>query len=238
MTRRERKARNAKRGLCDDGMKPDNKLVIEQIEDEPPAVAVARKLLEPELRNAMSASLFANKVLGDAIQSPGIMDCVKHTLSLTEHAVAGDLTIVSRTLVSQAMTLDSMFTEFARRAAINMGDFPQAAERYGRLAMKAQTNCRTTLDALTKLHQPSEQTVKHVHVNEGAQAVVADQFHAHNYPGPENGNFSDQPHRQGSSGSALLGQDPAGNGVPVPSREGEEAMPVARRRERKRSAKG
>lgn len=47
------------------------------------------------------------------------------------------------------------------------------------MAMKAQSNARTTIEALTKLHQPREQTVRHVHVNQGGQAVVADQFHHH-----------------------------------------------------------
>jgi hypothetical protein len=72
-----------------------------------------------------------------------------------------------------------MFTELAPRAAVNMGQYLDASERYMRLALKAQGNCRSTLEALGKLHQPREQTVKHVHVNEGAQAIVADQFHQH-----------------------------------------------------------
>ncbi|OYU35259.1 MAG: hypothetical protein CFE35_09710 [Novosphingobium sp. PASSN1] len=43
--------------------------------------------------------------------------------------------------------------------------------RYMRLALKAQAACRSTLEALARLHQPREQTVKHVHVSEGGQAV-------------------------------------------------------------------
>lgn len=58
-----------------------------------------------------------------------------------------------------------------------MGQYPDAAERYMRLALKAQAACRSTLDALARLHQPREQTVKHVHVSDGGQAAVADHFH-------------------------------------------------------------
>ncbi len=50
-----------------------------------------------------------------------------------------------------------------------------------RLALKVKANSRATLETLAKLHQPREQTVRHVHVNEGGQAVVADNFH--NYAG-------------------------------------------------------
>jgi hypothetical protein len=94
--------------------------------------------------------------------------------------------------------------------------------------LKAQSNCRATLETLAKLHQPREQTVRHVHVNEGGQAIVADQFHNH-AGGKENAKSAIQLHEQGALGSALLGQDPSGVGVPIASLEGQEALPVARR---------
>jgi hypothetical protein len=64
-----------------------------------------------------------------------------------------------------------------RLLAWSMGTYSQATERYARLALKAQANCRATLEALARLQQPREQTVKHVHINQGGQAVVADHFH-------------------------------------------------------------
>ena len=68
-----------------------------------------------------------------------------------------------------------------------------------RLALKAQSACRSTLEALARLHQPREQIVKHVHVNQGGQAVVADHFH--NQPGAlENGQSIKQSDATGSSG--------------------------------------
>lgn len=54
-----------------------------------------------------------------------------------------------------------------------------ATETYARIAMKAQAQSRATLETLAKLHQPREQTVRHVHVNDGGQAVIADQLHHH-----------------------------------------------------------
>ena len=112
----------------------------------------------------------------------------------------------------------------ARRAANNMGEYINATERHGRLALKAQSNCRATLEALAKLHQPREQTVRHVHVNEGGQAVVADQFHLQ-IGGPENADRAEQPHATGciksptgpintrdAFHSTVAGKDPAANG--------------------------
>lgn len=214
------------------GMQPNDALVVEQSPDETGARAMARKVLDPGFRHAVTASSFAGKVLGSSIEHPGLMDYVDHVLKVGGKAEAGDLAIASRLLASQAITLDAMFTELARRAAFNMGDYINASERYGRLALKAQSNCRATLEALAKLHQPREQTVRHVHVNEGGQAVVADHFHNH-AGGHRNAETAKQPHATGTgtagSGPAMLGHDAQGNGVPIPGGKGEAAMQDARR---------
>lgn len=218
------------------GMKPNNSLTVEQANNETGAQAVARKVLDPGFRHAFSASSFADKSLGNSIEHPGLMDYVDHMLKVGERAEAGDLAMASRLLASQAITLDAMFTELARRTANNMGDYIGAAERYGRLALKAQSNSRATLEALAKLHQPREQTVKHVHVNEGAQAIVADQFHQHN-GGRENGKSNEQSLATGPAGDgpAMLGADPQGNGVPISGGEGPETVPDARRNKSRRA---
>lgn len=87
--------------------------------------------------------------------------------------------------------------------------------------MKAQAGSRAAIEALAKLHQPREQTVRHVHVNEGGQAVIADEFH-HHEGGRENGQSSRQPHTPGNhtadASPALPSPDPLGPTVPIPSR--------------------
>ena len=216
------------------GMEPNNALTVEQTTDETGAQAMARKVLDPGFRHAVTASSFAGKVLGNSIEHPGLMDYVDHVLKVGGKAEAGDLAVASRLLASQAITLDAMFTELARRAALNMSEYVNAAERYGRLALKAQSNCRATLETLTKLHQPREQTVRHVHVNEGGQAVIADQFH-HHTGGRENGQSADQPHTTagGTAGTsaALPSPDAGGNGVPISGSARQAAVQDARRNE-------
>lgn len=228
----------ANRKKPDGGMNPNNALTVEQTTEETGAQAMARKVLDPGFRHAVTASSFAGKVLGNSIEHPGLMDYVDHVLKVGGKAEGGDLAIASRLLASQAITLDSMFTELARRAALNMSEYVNAAERYGRLALKAQSNCRATLETLAKLHQPREQTVRHVHVNEGGQAVIADQFHNHT-GGQENAETDNQPHATGpgavGSGPAMLGHDAQGNGLPIPSGQEREAMPHAQRQGQRRT---
>jgi hypothetical protein len=140
--------------------------------------------------------------------------------------------MASQVLAAQVVTLDAMFAELARRTAMNMGDYINAAERYGRLALKAKSNCRATVEALGKLHQPREQTVRHVHVNEGGQAVVADQFHNHT-GGRENVKPGEQCHATGAAGqgTALFGENSEGDEVPIAGGKGEATLQDAWRDE-------
>ena len=228
----------ANRKKPDGGMKPNNALTVEQTTEETGAQAMARKLLQPTLKNAAAASAFTGKMMGSDLELPGIGDYADHVHIAARDAAAGDLAMASKILAAQAITLDSMFAELARRAANNMGEYINAAERYGRLALKAQSNCRATLEALAKLHQPREQTVRHVHVNEGGQAVIAEQFH-HHAGGHRNAESAEQPHAAGTgaagSGPAMLGHNAQGNGLPIPGDQGGEAMQDARRQGQRRT---
>jgi len=221
----------ANRKKPESDMKPNNALNVEQTKDETGAQAMARKLLSPAFKNAAASAGFLGKMLG-GVEMPGVTDYADDLIVKADKAASGDLAMASRMLATQAVTLDAMFAELARRCAMNMGHYINAAERYGRLALKAQSNCRATLEALAKLHQPREQTVRHVHVNEGGQAVIADQFHSHT-GGAENAKNEDQSHATGETGisPALPSPNPLGQGVPIPGREREAALQDARRHE-------
>ena len=179
---------------------PD-KIALIQNPDETPGGVLAKAMLGQNLRHGHVASVFAGGMLGNSGEKLGLTDCAKVVQQRATNAIDGDLDFASAMLASQAITLDNMFTEMARRASYNMRDYPQAMEIYMRLALKAQSNSRATLEALAKMHQPREQTVRHVHVNEGGQAIVANQFHHHG--GQENGKSANQPHAIESDGTAF-----------------------------------
>jgi hypothetical protein len=211
---------------------------IQQNKDESPAGALARVMVRPELRHGYAISKYASSLMGSHPDEPQFDDYAKRLTLAGNSAVAGDLAFASRTLAAQALTLDAMFTELARRSAANMGEYINAAERYARLALKAQANSRATFEALAKLHQPREQTVRHVHVNEGGKAFIADQFHNHT-GAAENAKSVKQPHAIGigaaGTGPALPSPDPIGPTVPIASGEREGAVPNARRQGQRRT---
>jgi hypothetical protein len=170
------RAKKAKSGTIE---ARDDTMNVPKEKDESERVAIAKTFLRPGFRHASALSTLHGKQFGQPDYMPGLGDYANALRALGDKAVQGDLALASRMLIAQAMTLDSIFAETARRMAINMGEHLPAMEIYARIAMKAQANSRATLETLAKLHQPREQTVRHVHVNEGGQAVIADQFHHH-----------------------------------------------------------
>lgn len=215
--------------------KAPNTVEISAKDGEDRELLLAQLALEPGMRHAAISSTYAANSFSDDHQTP-----ITSSVSVIGDAMAqgrvGDKALASNLLAAQAMTLDSMFTELARRSALNMGEYIGAADRYMRLALKAQANCRATLEALGKLHQPREQIVKHVHVNHGGQAIVADQFHQH-LGGRKNGKSNEQSHATGAAreSSTVLGKDPQGNDVPISGGEGPESVPNARRDQSRRA---
>ncbi|WP_373084902.1 hypothetical protein [Sneathiella sp.] len=215
---------------CKDGKpKAANVLQIKTKPGEVEGTSVARASFDPVGRHANLATCIVGNTFVDN-RKPTIMASTEALQSILLEAQAGDMNMASRLLASQAITLDTLFTELTGRAVSNLGHYPDAVERYLRMALRAQSNCRTTVEALTKLHQPREQTVRHVHVNEGGQAVVAEHFHTHS-EGSKNAKSNKQSHATRTAGesSAMLGADPHGEGVPISSSEGAKAVQDARR---------
>jgi hypothetical protein len=85
-------------------------------------------------------------------------------------------------LCSQAHTLDVIFNTLAQRAAQNIGTYMGAADTYMRLALKAQSQCRTTIEALQELKYPKAATfIKQANVGNNVQVNNGAQPHSSNF---------------------------------------------------------
>jgi len=83
---------------------------------------------------------------------------------------SGDLSKIEEMYISQAMVLEVMFTRLARRAKAQ--EKLVQYETHMRFALKAQNQCRATLQALVQLKQPSNTTfVKQANIAQGHQQV-------------------------------------------------------------------
>lgn len=131
------------------------------------AIAIA-----PHCRHAFLQKSVSGQMVGD--NSTTIIDGVDVLEGIDAKIRAGDSSALLSLLTSQALTLDITSTDLFRRAGLT--DDLEHYEKYLRLGIKAQAASRATVEALAKIMRGGEQVVKHVHVYEGGQAVVAGTF--------------------------------------------------------------
>ena len=155
-------------------------LHVEQRQSETAADARAHISLRPTVQAAVTLMDF-NKSFGEMSINTLVDDLVKQC----ELVGDGDLGRAEALLTTQAHTLDAIFHNLARRAAPNVGEHPNAAETYLRLALKAQSQCRATLETLAAMKNPQPVAfVRQANIAHGPQQVnngsasVAGDFHA------------------------------------------------------------
>src|SRR6202041_964606 len=85
---------------------------------------------------------------------------------------SGNLAGLEETLTAQAVALDAIFNEMARRASANMGEYLSPTETYLPLGLKAQAQCRATLQTLFEMKNPQPVAfVKQANIANGPQQV-------------------------------------------------------------------
>lgn len=93
-------------------------------------------------------------------------------LSDRAKAIRGnELGSVEDMLTGQAAALHAIFLELTRRSGVNMGEYMQAAEAYMRLALKAQAQCRATLETLATIKNPPVVYARQANIAAGPQQV-------------------------------------------------------------------
>ena len=105
--------------------------------------------------------------LGDDFNFQSTMQVLEKTIAQIQ---SGDLSKIEEMYISQAVALEVMFTSLARRAKAQ--EKLLQYETHMRFALKAQNQCRATLQALVQLKQPSNTTfVKQANIAQGHQQV-------------------------------------------------------------------
>lgn len=100
-----------------------------------------------------------------------LMDMARELREQGDAINCGDFAVSERMLNAQAVALNMMFAELARRAALNMGEYIGAAETYMRLALKAQSQCRTTIETLAAMKNPPIVFARQANIANGPQQV-------------------------------------------------------------------
>lgn len=116
--------------------------------------------------NAMAALRFAG-IVGE--QAPDAL--ALEIGARIKEVIGGDMREPERMLMGQAVALQTIFANLASRAAMNVGEYMGATEIYLRLALKAQSQCRATLETLVTLKNPPVVIAKQANVTTGPQQI-------------------------------------------------------------------
>jgi hypothetical protein len=149
-----------------------NTLQLHKDPTQTDAAQIAAMALGSVAANAMTARTFAKGTFGTL----DVTECVMTLKKRVDTTHGGDLKHAESTLTAQAATLDAIFNEMARRASLNMGEYLEATERYMRLALKAQGQCRATLETLAAIKNPPVIFAKQANIAHGPQQVNNDSF--------------------------------------------------------------
>lgn len=131
-------------------------------------------------------------------------------LDLVRAANKGHVEDQRSMLLAQSIALNAIFIDLARRSSLAMNQSIDGAERLMRLALKAQGQCRTTIESIDRLANGREQVVRHIHVdNRGGQTMVAEHVHTR---GAQDAELDKQSHarRQIAQDHSLPCEDEAG----------------------------
>lgn len=119
--------------------------------------------------NAALVGAFNARSMGADYSLTDLCHALNH---MVRDSKGGSTTAADSILIPQVSVMNAIFGECMRRALANMSDYPQAAEMYMRLGLKAQSQCRATLESLAKIKNPPNVAfVNQANIANGPQQV-------------------------------------------------------------------
>lgn len=149
---------------------PDNdrkRIALSELGEAERKKIMAQEAFRPTCNAAVIANAFTKNTIG-AVDYCESIDVLMDQCAAVKK---GNLGRVEAMLVSQAHSLDVLFASLARKAAGNMGEYLGAAETYMKLALRAQSQCRATLETLATIKNPPVVFAKQANIAHGHQQV-------------------------------------------------------------------
>ena len=142
-------------------VKNKSSVIVDAGKDEDQDEAVAKKLTRPEVQ----ASLTIQKL--HPINDVNALTKILH--QQTADVIGGNMTRPEAILLSQAHTLDALFNSLVMKG-LGQTHMPHY-EAFMRLAFKAQSQCRSTLQTLSDIKNPSVVYAKQANITNGNQQI-------------------------------------------------------------------
>ena len=142
-------------------VKNKSSVIVPMHNDEDPDEAVAKILTMPEVGAASTI-----RGLNDIHDVNALTKILSQQ---TADVVGGNMTRPEAMLLSQAHTLDALFNSLVMKG-LGQTHMPHY-EAFMRLAFKAQSQCRSTLQSLSDIKNPSVVYAKQANINNGNQQI-------------------------------------------------------------------
>lgn len=139
-------------------------LNIKHVPGEMPGVTALRQMAKNKVRSAMALAELA------PVNGATVADACQVLKEQGERAAVGDLSELQATLAVQAIALDAIFTNFVHRAA--RAKTTEELERVLRLALKAQSQSRTSIESLAVIQQGPKIFARQANVSHGGNQQV------------------------------------------------------------------
>jgi hypothetical protein len=117
--------------------------------------------------SAWTTKRFAKPEFGDV----SLTDLVASLRESGDAINRNDMAAAERMLYAQTVALNAIFGEMARVASCNVFKSPEWADRYLRLALKAQSQSRMTVETLAAMKNPPMVFAKQANIANGHQQV-------------------------------------------------------------------
>ena len=137
--------------------------VSSKLDDE--EKAIRQFVQSPELTNAAVVLAYKGSIAGDRIDLSDIVDSMQQSSEKLQSNAPLELT--ENILISQAQSLNAMFCDLAVKA--NNQKYLDSMDKYLKLALKAQSQCRATLETLANIKNPPIVFAKHANIAHNQQ---------------------------------------------------------------------
>jgi hypothetical protein len=142
--------------------KAKGSVTVYQKPDESPDAASARVLNQPETQAALTVQQWQGGIVD-------VDEIAKELRRQTETLQSGDMYRAESMLLAQAHTLDELFNNLARKA--HRQEYLSSYDSFLKLALKAQNQCRATLETLSNIKNPPVVYAKQANIAHGPQQV-------------------------------------------------------------------
>ena len=167
--------------------------VIDEAAKEKREKNKAKNNLSSAINAAAVIQAYSKSVFGE--QQGGLMEVYEELGGSIENVWNGDMKKCEAMLLSQAIALQSIFTNLARRAIDQ--DYLKQLDAYLRLGLKAQAQAVRTIEALAEMKNPrSVAFVK--------QANIANNQQVNNGPASQAGKFENQQNKLSGATNELF----------------------------------